>query len=111
MKPDMTVVQGDRLPAMQVLLQDSDGRALDVSGADAINFRTQLADKSRQATVTAADVLNARSGLVQHAWVAVETQLAGFLLVNVVVTTGGLDQTYPFDRYLVVQILPKLAPP
>lgn len=111
MQPYAVITQGDQLPALDVQLLDASGDPVDVSGADSVVFRVQLSDRSRQASVTTATIVNARGGFVRHQWLATETNLAGFLLVNVVVVTGGLAQTYPVGQYLVVQVLPRLAPP
>jgi hypothetical protein len=107
---DQILTAGDRAPALAVQLVNADGSAPDLTGAT-VEARVMRADRTQQAFVSAATVVNAKGGYVSHAWAAAETALAGVLLVQFRRTDVGFSQTWPCDRYLTVRVNPALTPP
>lgn len=107
---DQILTAGDLLPVFEAQLLNPDGKAPDLTGAT-VECRVMRADRTYQAWVSAATVVNAKGGYVSHAWAAAETALPGALLVQFRRTDAGKSQAWPSDRYLTVRVNPSLSPP
>lgn len=108
--PDFILTQGDVQPRLEWQLQNPDGSAPDLTGAD-VECRVQPSDGSRQASVTNAVIIDARGGYVGHDWLAAETAFPGSQLVQFRRKGSTLSQQWPFDRYIDVLIKRALTPP
>lgn len=104
---DLVITQGDLKPRLERQLQNADGTAPDLRGAT-MKCRVQPSDRSRQASVTAATVVNDRGGYVAHDWVAEETARPCLLVVQFERVDANLQQTWPA---MTVLVNPRLAPP
>lgn len=107
---DLIISQGDLLPALELQLQNADGSVPDLTGAT-VECRVQPSDRSRQASVTVARIVDSRKGVVAHDWSVYETHFPGPLLVEFRRTDGANVQTWPPDRSLVVIVNAGLTPP
>ena len=59
--------------------------------------------------MTTGTVVDAKGGAASHAWVAVEVQDPGLLLVQLTwVDANNLPQTWPLADYVRVRVTPKL---
>lgn len=107
---DQILAQGDVRPRLEAQLLNTDGTAPDLRNAT-VECRVMRADRSTQAAVTAATIVNARGGFVAHDWRSSEVARPGVLLVQFRRTDGSNVQTWPADRYLTVLVNAALAPP
>jgi hypothetical protein len=110
MTPDQTLTQGDLLPVFSQQLVNADGTTPDLTGAT-VECRVQPTDRSKQAFVTPATIADPRSGFVTHNWSAAETAFPGFYAVQFRRTDGAFVQSWPPNRYYIVEVKAALAPP
>lgn len=108
---DYTLTQGDVKPRLELQLLNADGTAPDLRKATLVKCRVQHSDRSRQASVTDAIVVNAQAGYVAHEWTADETSRPGLLSVQFERTDAGYQQAWPPRGPVVVLVNPRLAPP
>lgn len=104
MPVDMNIVQGDLLPAVQAQLLDGDGNPIDLTGCT-VECRIKTGDASASEFTSTADILDATHGIVQHGWIAGETDAATLLLLQFVRVDGsGKRQTFPASRPLQISV-------
>ena len=109
MSADFFIARGDRLPSIVATLTDAAGTPVDLSGAT-VQFRFRMARSEDAATVAAAQVLTpATAGKVQYDWGASDTQTAGAMLAEWLVTfAGGRQQTFPNQGYVEIEVKNRL---
>jgi len=101
--------QGDRLPKLRAALTDSNGAALDLTGATvAFRFRARGGALLTLAGV-ASVVAPATSGVVEFSWGAGDSATPGVYESEWVLTYAGSAQTVPTSGYLVVVVEPAIA--
>lgn len=96
MPQNFTIGQGDRLPPIRGILKDSNGVAVDISGAT-VKFNMKLASGATTAKVSSGATVNsAPAGDVQYDWALVDTDTPGAYNGEFEVTFGsGKVETFP----------------
>lgn len=104
---DITVKQGDTLPAVQGTCLLPDGTAADLTDASAITFRMTpesaglTADLAGAATATDP----ATSGVVEYEWQPGDTDVPGLYLAEFHVEyLDGSSETFPSEGYISVEV-------
>lgn len=106
---DFWIRQGDTAPALEAVLQDDDGNAVDVSNATAVQFH--MADKQHNELVNASGtVKDGANGIVAYAWSDGDTDEVGEHLAEFQVTyQDGSVETFPNREYIRIRIERELA--
>lgn len=109
---DLTVRQGDSLPAFPVTILDQNGYVFDLTGCT-VTFVMRAMNASTPTVNAAATIVSAPAGTVQYAWGATDTATTGIYACTfqVVNTTSGATYTFPNDGYLEVSIEENLTTP
>jgi Rib/alpha/Esp surface antigen-like repeat protein len=103
------IKQNDTNPAMEFTLQDSDGQAVDLSGATA-RFLMRARGGTTVKTDAAASITNAASGVVQYTPVAADTDTAGQYEAEIEVTySDSTKETFPSRGYISIVIQDDIA--
>lgn len=101
---DFYIKRGDRLPKISSTLKDAAGAAVNLTGA-AVKFQMKKIGASARKVDTAATVVGqAEDGKVEYAWGATDTDETGMFEAEWEVAIGGLIQSFPNDKHLLVQI-------
>jgi hypothetical protein len=101
--------QGDRLPVLDVLLKNSDGTAVNLSGATA-RFLMRVPWVGTVKTNAAAAIVDAAAGRVQYAWADADVDTAATYEGEIEVTfSDGRKQTFPSEGYITVVIAAQVA--
>lgn len=105
---DYVIKTGDRAPNITATCKDGSGNVVDLTGATArfvmINNETGVVKVAAAATIS-----NPTGGVVTYAWEATDTDTAGLYDGEFEVTfSGGIVQTFPNDRQIVILITPDL---
>lgn len=101
---DLTIRQGDTLPAFPVTILDSSGSPLNLAGAT-VTLVMRQALSSLPALSAPMTVTNPTAGQVVYNWGASDTANAGLFDAEIhVALSGGGSYTYPNDGYLTVQV-------
>lgn len=116
--PDFSLVQGDRLPAMQFQLTDTDPedptREIPVNLTQGIAMVLVLVPMGETEPTLGgpATFVDPRTdGLGQYDWAAADSENPGSLNGHVRVTySDGRQETFPKRRYLWIEILERLPP-
>lgn len=106
MNYDFVIKRGNRLPSLVSVLEDADG-PVDLSGKTVKFFMRLVGSKTKKvnadATPDADQVGN--KGKVTYAWAAADIDTAGIYEGEFEVTFSvGLKQTFPNDRFIVINI-------
>ncbi len=120
MSADFYVKQNDLAPIISGTLTDEDGAAVDIAGAtlaltmtpmDGTTAKVDGAAASNDQNGDAATAeANGTKGAWSYAWVAGDTDTAGYFNVEVQVTyDDGTPETFPNDGYVVVKITAELG--
>lgn len=105
----ISLKKGDRLPKLRATLTDSDGAALNLSGASVV-FRMRLRFSATALKVNAAaTIIDAAAGVVEYSWGATDTDTEGAFDGEFAVTLGGLLETVPGSGSVLVVIEPILS--
>lgn len=100
--PQFAIKQGDRLPLLNATLVDSDGAAVNLTGA---SVRFLMRNEAGTVVVNqAATVVSAASGTVRYSWGATDTATAGVYNAEFEVTVDSLKRTFPTQGYLRVTV-------
>lgn len=107
---DYTIKTGNLEPTVNVVLEDSDGAAVDLTDADGVTFRfsakgAEIAEFDRAATIDAP----ATSGSVTYEWQAGDTDVAGNYLGEFTVSwPTNRPQTYPVNTFITIKVKARL---
>ena len=105
--PLFQIKQGDRLPYLNATLVDSDGVAVNLTGASA-NFL--MRNEAGTVVVNAsASVVSAAAGTVRYIWAAGDTATVGEYNAEFEITSDGLKRTFPSAGYLRIKVWDDLA--
>jgi len=96
---------GDRLPKLECILTDQDGAVVDLTGA---TVQIQLSKSDGTVVTTDATIVSATAGTVEYSWGANDTNTAGAMTVEFIVTSGGLERTFPSTGTNVIQVNARL---
>lgn len=99
---DFHIKKGDRLPSMTCRLRDAAGLK-DLTGASGVTFAMKLQNGVTIVTGTVV-VLDASGGKVRYDWGVSDTAVIGVYDGEFIVTTGGLQQTFPNDGFFTVEV-------
>jgi hypothetical protein len=105
------IKMGDRLPRFRTTLVDGTGTVINLTTATAVLFRMRaLKAKGLPPSISQpATIIDAPNGVVEYAWGATDTLVAGRFEAEWVVTFPGGLQTNPNDLSVyVVDIVPNL---
>lgn len=101
---------GATAPPLQHQCREPDGSAPDLTSYSSVRARVQPADRSRSVSTSAAEVLDARGGFVQHSLTAAETRYPGLQVVDFVgVDAAGKVHVWPAGGQ-VLEVLVARAP-
>lgn len=95
------IKQGDRLPAFECVLVDSEGEPVDLTGGGTAKLKMRPAAggslKVNAVATIVDDGTEALRGRVRYSWGATDTDTAGTFDAEVEFTSGGLVLTFPND--------------
>lgn len=105
---DFTIKQNDTSPGIRAVLKDSQGEAVDLSGAR-VNFH--LADPRGEVIINeTALIINGPEGVVSYGWKAGDTARAGNYRAEWEVEfADGKVETFPNHGYIKIKIIKELA--
>ena len=99
------IKQNDTGPAMLATLQDANGTAVNLTGAN-VRFHMQSINGGSPVVDAAATIVTAASGLVRYNWLAADTGTVGTYQAEFEVTYADTSiETFPNDGYIAVQII------
>jgi hypothetical protein len=104
---EFTIKRGSRLPRIRATVPGAqEGGPVDLSGVTAVQF--VMADMKGVLKVNAAGaVLDAAERIVEYAWAAADTEVAGEYEAEFMLTfTGGEQMRVPTDGYIIVRVVP-----
>lgn len=105
--PTFYIKQGDLTPTLDATLLDPNGNPVNLTGT---TVRFHMTPVGGAILINqSATVVSAATGQVRYTWTGTDTATAGNYLAEFEVTTGGVQQTYPNDRYISVIITAQLA--
>ena len=103
------IKENDTSPVLEVTLQDSDGDAVDVTGAT-VRFHMRAIGSTTAKVNAAATIVTAASGVVRYTWQTGDTDTIGEFEGEFQVTFGGgAVQSFPNDGWLRISILDDIA--
>lgn len=100
--------QGDRLPALRMQLTDSNGAAINLTGAT-VAFRMRSSSGTNVTLTGEATVVSAATGEVQFAWGDGDTDTVGSYVAEWVADYSGSTLTVPTNGYVTVQVVDALG--
>lgn len=108
---DFTIKQGDTIPVLRATLRGADTNVIDLTGC---TVRFHLARGTAQANTPVLDVtatiVTAASGVVEYAWLAGDTDVAGDYVGEFEVTLSTGDTvTCPNDHDLTIKVFAQIA--
>lgn len=107
---DATLRQGDTAPTMLAILKDEAGVAINLTGASVTMQIRDQATHTRVITDGTVVIVAAALGSVSYTWTAPGTVNPGILECYFkVVFSGGLIETFPDSRFLLVNVIPAIA--
>lgn len=108
--PEFRLKAGDRYPKMQLVLADSAGTPLNLTGCT-VTLRARPRGSGASLTLTGVmSVVTPLSGVVEYAWGVAEPLPAGVYDLEAPVTyPGGQVQTVPTSGYVTLIVEPALA--
>lgn len=108
--PQFFIKQNDTVPMLDALLQDDQGRPIDVTGAAVVfNMRNTLDDSVVVDNISSV-IISAAQGEVRHTWLAAHTTTSGAFEAEFEVTfSDGTIQTFPNNGHILVSITEEVA--
>ena len=97
------IKKGDRLPSLAATLKDSDGLAINLTGAT-VQFRMKKRGASAAKFTSSAAVVSPSAGTVRYDWGSTDTNEAGVFDGEFVCTFAGSLQTVPSNGYVTVEV-------
>lgn len=108
---DRTFVQGSTSKPLVVRLEEFDGTPVDLRGATLVKFHVWPADRCGWESVTDAEVLDAKNGVVRHFLTDREAANPGLVLANIswldTATPTPRPRVLPDGKYITVQFIPR----
>jgi len=103
------IKENDTSPALRAVLKDSDGVAVDLTGAS-VRFHMRNTSNNNVVVDKAATIVTAASGIVAYNWQADDITVVGQFEIEFEVTfsDGGI-QTFPNQGYGTVVVADDLA--
>jgi hypothetical protein len=103
----MQMKVGDRRPYLEVQLLRTDGKPLDLTGADLV-FTMRQKGQPEKIDEEAMVVTSAAKGLAEYHWGVDDTDTAGIFQGEVtIIWPGGVRETQPDEGYIIVQVNPR----
>ena len=102
------IKQNDTSPTLSVIIADSTGTAISLSGASVL-FKMRAFNSSTLKTNASATITNASNGAVSYTFTTSDTNTAGLFQGEFQVTfSGGAIETFPNAEYISINILDDL---
>ena len=102
------IKQNDTSPTLSVVLADSDGTAIDLTGAS-VQFKMRAVNSSTLKVNASASITNASNGAVSYTFSSSNTDTSGLFQGEFQVTfSGGAIETFPNAEYISINILDDL---
>ena len=102
------IKQNDTSPALSVVVADSSGTAINITGASVI-FKMRAVNSSSLKVNSSATITNASNGAVSYTFSASDTDTAGLFQGEFQVTfSGGAIETFPNSEYISINVLAAL---
>ena len=102
------IKQNDTSPTLSVVVADSSGTAINITGASVI-FKMRAVNSSSLKVNSSATITNASNGAVSYTFSASETHTAGLFQREFQVTfSGGAIETFPNSEYISINVLDDL---
>ena len=102
MSSTFKIKRNDTSPAISQQLLDSDGNAVDITGA---TIKFLMARRGPLKVNGTATIVTAATGMVKYQWVAADTDTVGLYQIEWEVTySGGGVETFPNEGYNYVHV-------
>jgi hypothetical protein len=96
--------QGDTAPAIDYIVLDEDGVAINLTGST-VTFYMQDLSGNEKITAGACSLIDAPNGLVRYQWQNADTTESGMFVAEFLVTfAGGTKRTTPDPGWLTIVI-------
>jgi hypothetical protein len=103
------IKQGDLLPTVQATLKDAADTVWDLTGATVKFLMRSLTSEVVKVNATA-DILDAVNRKVEYKWVGTDTDTVALFEVEWEVTfPSGKKETFPGDRYNIIEVVEQIA--
>lgn len=96
--------QGDRLPPLDVVLEESDGTPVDLTGSTVKFLMRALGGTIAKVDAAASVIGSATLGQVRYEWGASDLDTAGVFEAEFEATSAGKKRTFPTKKYLYVNV-------
>lgn len=103
-----SIKRNDRLPKIRMTLTDSNGAALNLTGA-AVLFRMKARGGTSTKISAAGTIVDAAGGIVEYPWAAGDTDTAGIYDAEWRLTYADGVQTVPTSGYVAIVVEQTLA--
>ncbi len=104
---DFTIRKGALLPYLDAIVKDSDGNAVNLSGAQSIIFAMRPIS-TRTVITGAAEIVDEEAGEVRYAWNTGDTNTQGYMDCVFRVQFSNGYMTFPSNDYLIVNVTDNL---
>ena len=102
------IKQNDTRPTLSVVVADSSGTAINITGASVL-FKMRAVNSSSLKVNSSATITNASNGAVSYTFSASDTDTAGLFQGEFQVTfSGGAIETFPNSEYISINVLAAL---
>ena len=102
------IKQNDTSPTLSVVIADSDGTAIDLTGAS-VQFKMRAVNSSTLKVNASASITNASNGAVSYTFSSCNRDTSGLFQGEFQVTfSGGAIETFPNAEYISINILDDL---
>ena len=102
------ITQNDTSPTLSVVIADSDGTAIDLTGAS-VQFKMRAVNSSTLKVNASASITHASNGAVSYTFSSSNTDTSGLFQGEFQVTfSGGAIETFPNAEYISINILDDL---
>lgn len=106
---DFPIKQGDTSPALVATLTDSDGQAVNLTGAS-VDFHMRPRGSDTPTVESSGNIIDSSGGKVEYPWSDGDTSNAGVYRGEFEVTYGdNTIETFPNDGYITVEIKEEIA--
>lgn len=103
------IKSGDTSPALAATLTDSDGNAIDITGAS-VDFHMSPRGGDGTKVDAQATITDASNGKVEYRWSQSDTDTPGTYRGEFEVTYSGGDvETFPNDEYITISVTEEIA--